>query len=52
LIEHFLSIVWAVGAVGAVMGSWRAALLPIGIACLVLWLSRPRAARLSFPASA
>ena len=51
LIEHFLSIVWAVGAVVAVMGSWGA-LAPVGVACLVLWLSRPRGARLSLPASA
>ena len=50
LIEHFLSIVWAVGAVVAVMGSWGA-LAPVGVACLVLWLSRPRGARLSLPAS-
>jgi ABC-2 type transport system permease protein len=51
LIEHLLSIIWAVGAVLAVMGSFGA-LLPVAIACLVLWLSRPRAARLSLPASA
>jgi ABC-2 type transport system permease protein len=51
LIEHFLSIIWAVAAVAAVMGSWGA-LLPVGFACIVLWLSRPRAARLSLPAGA
>jgi ABC-2 type transport system permease protein len=51
LIEHFLSIVWAVAAVAAVMGSWGA-LVPVGFGCVVLWLSRPRAARLSLPASA
>jgi ABC-2 type transport system permease protein len=51
LIEHFLSILWAVGAVLAVMGSWGA-LFPIGISCLVLWLSRPRAARLTLRANA
>jgi ABC-2 type transport system permease protein len=49
LIEHLLSIVWAVGAVMAVMGRWSA-LLPVALACLILWLSRSRAARLNLPA--
>ncbi len=51
MIEHVLSIVWAVGAAMAVMGSWRA-LNPVAAACLILRRSRSRAARLSFPASA
>ena len=51
LIEHVLSVIWAVSAVLAVMGSWGA-LFPVGIACLILWLSRPRAAGVSLPASA
>jgi len=41
LIEHLLAILWAVGAVIAIIGSW-AALAPIAMACGVLWLNRPR----------
>jgi ABC-2 type transport system permease protein len=41
LLEHFLSILWAVGAVVAILGSW-AALAPLAIAGVVLWLNRPR----------
>jgi ABC-2 type transport system permease protein len=54
LIEHLLSILWAVGAVMAIVGSW-AALIPIGLAMMALWLNRPRAPRrlaFSLPASA
>ncbi|HLW91841.1 MAG TPA: hypothetical protein VKS78_11140, partial [Roseiarcus sp.] len=54
LIEHLLSILWAVGAVMAIIGSWTAA-IPIAFAGAVLWLNRPRAPRrvaLSLPAGA
>jgi len=51
MIEHVLSIVWAVGAAMAVMGSWSA-LIPVAAACLILRLSRSRTARLSFAAGA
>jgi ABC-2 type transport system permease protein len=54
MIEHLLSILWAVGAAIAIIGSW-AALAPVLLAALVLWASRPRsAARLavSLPAGA
>ncbi|WP_158817941.1 hypothetical protein [Methylocapsa sp. S129] len=51
MIEHLLSIVWAIGAVMAVMGYW-AALVPVALACLILWLSRSRSLRVSFPAAA
>jgi ABC-2 type transport system permease protein len=42
LIEHFLSILWAVGAVIAIIGSWTA-VVPVAIAIGALWLNRPRA---------
>jgi ABC-2 type transport system permease protein len=45
LIEHLLSILWAVGAVIAIIGSWTA-IVPLAMASAVLWLNRPRAARL------
>jgi ABC-2 type transport system permease protein len=51
MIEHLLSIVWAVGAAMAVMGSWSA-LVPVALACVILRLSRSRAPRLSLPAGA
>jgi ABC-2 type transport system permease protein len=51
MLEHLLSIIWAVGAVIAVMGHWSA-LVPVALACFVLWLSRSRPMRLSLPASA
>jgi ABC-2 type transport system permease protein len=54
LIEHLLSILWAVGAVIAIIGSWTA-VVPLAMAGFVLWLNRPRSsrvARLSLPASA
>jgi ABC-2 type transport system permease protein len=54
MIEHLLSILWAVGAVMAIIGSW-AALAPIVLAGLVLWVNRPRAwarVAVSLPASA
>jgi ABC-2 type transport system permease protein len=51
LIEHLLSIVWAVGAAMAVMGSWSA-LLPVAAACVILRLSRARPPRISSPAGA
>jgi ABC-2 type transport system permease protein len=51
MIEHLLSIVWAVGAVIAVIGSWSA-LIPIALACVILWLSRSSGARISRPANA
>jgi ABC-2 type transport system permease protein len=51
LIEHVLAIVWAVGAVIAVMGSWSALVL-IAVAAFILWASRPRARRFNLPASA
>jgi ABC-2 type transport system permease protein len=44
LIEHLLSILWAVGAVIAIIGSWTA-IVPLAMASAVLWLNRPRAAR-------
>lgn len=51
MIEHLLSIVWAVGAVIAVIGSWSA-LVPVALACLILWLSRSRSPRLNLAANA
>jgi ABC-2 type transport system permease protein len=54
MIEHLLSILWAVGAVMAIIGSWTA-LAPIVLAGLVLWVNRPRASArvaVSLPASA
>jgi ABC-2 type transport system permease protein len=42
MIEHLLSIVWTVGAVMAVMGSWGA-VAPVALACFILWLGRSRA---------
>jgi ABC-2 type transport system permease protein len=51
MIEHLLSIVWAVGAVMAVMGYWSA-LVPVALACLILWFSRARAPRVTLPAGA
>jgi ABC-2 type transport system permease protein len=42
LIEHLLSILWAVGAVIAIIGSWAAA-VPVTLAIFALWLNRPRA---------
>jgi ABC-2 type transport system permease protein len=42
LIEHFLSVLWAVGAVVAIIGSWTA-IVPIAMAIGALWLNRPRA---------
>ncbi len=51
MIEHVLSIVWAVGAAMAVMGSWSA-LIPVAAACVILRLSRSPAGRVSFAASA
>jgi ABC-2 type transport system permease protein len=53
LIEHLLAILWAVGAVIAIVGSW-ASVVPIAMACFILWLNRPREAAppLSLPASA
>ena len=50
LIEHLLAILWAVGAVIAIIGSW-AALAPIAMACGVLWLNRPRTPRPLAPRS-
>jgi ABC-2 type transport system permease protein len=50
MIEHLLSILWAVGAAVAIIGSWLA-LAPVALAGLVLWASRPRAL-VSLPASA
>jgi ABC-2 type transport system permease protein len=41
LLEHFLSILWAVGAVVAILGSW-VAVVPLAMAAGVLWLNRPR----------
>jgi ABC-2 type transport system permease protein len=51
LVEHLLSIVWAVAAVIAVMGHWSA-LLPVALAGIILWLSRARSGRVSLPAGA
>jgi ABC-2 type transport system permease protein len=51
MLEHLLAIVWAVGAAMAVMGFWSA-FVPVLLACLILWLSRSRSPRVSFPASA
>jgi len=54
MIEHLLSILWAVGAVIAIIGSWTA-LAPIVLAALVLWVNRPRPlarVAISLPASA
>jgi ABC-2 type transport system permease protein len=51
MIEHVLSIVWAVGAAMAVMGSWSA-LIPVAAACVILRLSRSPAPRVSLAASA
>ncbi len=48
LIEHLLSILWAVGAVIAIIGSWTA-IVPLAMASVVLWLNRPRAARVPTP---
>src|SRR5579883_1722557 len=44
LVEHLLSILWAVGAVIAIVGSWTA-IAPIAMAGGVLWLNRPRETR-------
>ena len=44
LIEHLMSILWAVGCVLAIIGSWTA-LLPAALAMFVVWLNRPRRAR-------
>jgi ABC-2 type transport system permease protein len=44
LIEHLLSILWAVGAVIAIIGSWTA-VAPLAVAGVVLWLNRRRTAR-------
>ena len=52
LIEHFLSILWCVAAVSAVMGHLGAALVPIALVSLTLWLSRAGGARVSIRASA
>jgi ABC-2 type transport system permease protein len=52
LIEHFLSILWCVAAVSAVMGHWGVALVPIALAGLILWLSRAGRARVILPANA
>ncbi|MDB5650526.1 MAG: hypothetical protein JWL62_2046, partial [Hyphomicrobiales bacterium] len=41
LMEHLLSLLWAVAMVLAVLGSWLA-LIPIGLAGVVLWFNRPR----------
>jgi ABC-2 type transport system permease protein len=51
MLEHLLAIVWAIGAAMAVMGFWSA-LVPVLLAGLILWLSRSRQRRVSFPASA
>jgi ABC-2 type transport system permease protein len=51
MLEHLLAIVWAIGAAMAVMGFWSA-VVPVLLACLILWLSRSRPRRVSFPASA
>jgi ABC-2 type transport system permease protein len=53
LIEHLLAILWAVGAVIAIVGSW-VAVVPIAMAGFALWLNRPREAAtpLSLQASA
>jgi ABC-2 type transport system permease protein len=54
LIEHLSSILWAVGAGMASLGSWTA-LVPVAIAVVVLWFARrrrPRAALVSLPAGA
>ena len=51
MIEHVMSIVWAVGAAMAVMGSWSA-LIPVAAACLILRLSRSPATRLNLAAGA
>jgi ABC-2 type transport system permease protein len=50
LIEHFLSILWAIGAVIAIIGSW-AAIVPVAMAGIVLWLNRPRPASASLAAA-
>ena len=52
LIEHFLSILWCVAAVSAVLGHWGVALAPIALAGLTLWLGRAGRPRVSLPASA
>ena len=44
LIEHLMSILWAVGCVLAIIGSWTA-LFPAGLAIFVVWLNRPRRAK-------
>ena len=54
LIEHLASILWAVGAGIACLGSWTA-LIPVTLAGAVLWFARPRQPRqrrLNSPASA
>jgi ABC-2 type transport system permease protein len=51
LLEHLMAIVWAVGAVMAVMGYWTA-LVPIALVCVILYLCRARGPRVSLPAGA
>jgi ABC-2 type transport system permease protein len=51
MLEHLLAIVWAIGAAMAAMGLWTA-LVPVLLACLILWLSRSPRRRLSLPAGA
>ncbi|MDB5595475.1 MAG: type transport system permease protein [Hyphomicrobiales bacterium] len=41
LMEHLLSLLWALAMVMAVLESWLA-LIPIGLAGAVLWFNRPR----------
>lgn len=41
LMEHLLSLLWALAMVMAVLDSWLA-LIPIGLAGAVLWFNRPR----------
>lgn len=40
LMEHMLSLCWAVAIVLAILESW-AAVVPIGLAALLLWFNRP-----------
>lgn len=44
MIEHLLSLLWAVAMVMAVLGTWLAA-LPLSIIAAIVWFSRPRKER-------